>query len=101
MSYIVNSTGYTAGALKNDNGVLQDLEILETMLAPTSIHGIDIMQDEVVVGADTDRKLSIGANVTNANGGLVDAPEEVIGASTHIIPILYKGIAYKILVSNV
>jgi hypothetical protein len=59
MSYIVNSTGYTAGALKNDNGVLQDLNVLETMVAPSTVHGIDIMQDAVGTGASDARVLSI------------------------------------------
>jgi hypothetical protein len=89
MSDNVKSTGYTAGALKSNNGVLSDLNTLETMVAPSTLHGIDIMQDAVGTGADTDRKLSIGALVTNANGGLADASAEVIGASTHVIPILY------------
>jgi hypothetical protein len=101
MSYIVNSIGYTVGTLKNDNGVLQDLNVLETMVVPSLIHSINIMQDVVGTGASATRVLSIGANVLNANSGLVDATNA--GApvtSTHTILINYKGALYRFLVVN-
>jgi hypothetical protein len=94
MSYIVNSTGYTAGALKNDNGVLQDLNVLETMVAPSTVHGINIMQDAVGSGASATRVLTVGADVDNANGGLYDVVPHAHVANTHYIKINYKGDNY-------
>jgi hypothetical protein len=70
MSYSVNSTGYSSSSLaKNDNGVLNDLSILETMVAPTANRGIAINQYSIVAGADATRVFTIGSSIiTNADG---------------------------------
>jgi hypothetical protein len=96
MSYLVNPTSYSSDSLaKNDNGVLNDLSILETMVAPTDDGSIQINQYQVGEGALVMHTLSFGENVSNANGGLADtltagAPV----ATTHTILINYKGTYY-------
>jgi hypothetical protein len=102
MSYLVNPSGYSSASLaKNGNGVLNDLSILETMVSPTANSGIQINQYEVGTGVSATRTLSFGENVSNADGGLVDAT--TVGApvaSTHTILITYKGVNYRFLVAN-